>query len=115
MAIIPRFESAAENCVAFAEEPQDCSISSGNKIFTAAILAEPADACRLLQQSLGIEHCDAMQIDVPSRREWMRAGVGRRLQMLADWLHTAAFVLVDRTETPVEGHYPMDFSLRTND
>ena len=90
-------------------------ISRDNKIFTAAVLAEPQDACKFLQRALGIEDADAAQIDVPDRRDWMRASVGSRLQMLAVWMHTAAYVLIDRSEIPVAGHYPTDFSLRTND
>ena len=90
-------------------------ISNDNKIFTAAILAEPDAACRMLQRALGIEDCDVEKIDMPGRREWVRASTGRRLQLLAEWMHDAAYVLVDRNDQMVEGYCPTDFSLRTND
>jgi len=90
-------------------------ISNDNRIFTAAILAEPDAACRMLQRALGIEDCDAIKIDTPQRREWMRASTGKRLQLLAEWMSDAANVLVDRCDQMVEGHCPTDFSLRTND
>ena len=90
-------------------------ISTHNRIYTAAILAEPDAACRMLQRALGVEDCDTIKIDTPLPREWMRASTGRRLQMLAEWLHDAAYVLVDRNDQMVEGHCPTDFSLHTND
>jgi hypothetical protein len=93
----------------------NATISNENRIFTAALLAEPQDACRMLARALGIEDCDTADIDIPDRREWMRASTGRRLQLLAEWMHAAAYVLVDRASKPVESHRPTDFSLRTND
>jgi hypothetical protein len=90
-------------------------ISNENRIFTAAILAEPQDACRMLARALGIEDCDVEKIDTPPRREWMRVSTGKRLQLLAEWMHDAAYVLVDRADQMVEGHCPTDYSLRTND
>ena len=90
-------------------------ISHDNKIFAAAVMAEPQDACKFLQRALGIEDCDANLIDVPERRQWMRASIGSRLKMLADWMRFAVLILIERTDVPVENHYPTDFSLRTND
>ena len=90
-------------------------ISIKNRIYGAAMLAEPDAACRELQRALGIEDCDTIKLDTPTRRDWMRADTARRLQLLAEWLHDAAYVLIDRNDQAVEGHHPTDFSLRTND
>lgn len=74
--------------------------NSKNKIFEAAILAEPADAIKLLQRSLGIDDDNVAKLDTPDRREWMRASTGRRLQLLADWLHSAAYLVIDYIDDP---------------
>ena len=77
-------------------------ISIKNNIFTAAIMAEPQDAVKHLQRTLGIEDTDIAKCTVLDRKAWLRGSTSLRLQMLSQFLAQECYLLACRNESPSE-------------
>ena len=75
-------------------------IDHTNKLYAAALQAEPLAAARMIQRALGLDE-DSPAIDhMPDRRTWMRANTTCRMFMIAQWLNAECRQVADYIENP---------------